>query len=307
MHWIALPWRPDEEPLAAGAPAACPHAWWALRWTPRVAVLDEALLLEVSGCERLWGGRTRLIEQLQADRPAPGGPWAEGATALVALALLRLRQAGHAAPASVPQGLPLHTLSAARPHLATPGAHGLPHLGRACARCRVAAWRGASARPCCTRSTRPGAMRPSALAWLELPDVFEQTLELPALVDSAPGAADGRPTACSRPCSSGCRARQQGALALELAWHARPAPLQRHGPAAAPQASPVRTAQPTQDMAHLRRLLSEHLARTTLAAPASRLRLRALRDRALGRCQHQPAAAATAHPRATGCTSWSSA
>jgi protein ImuB len=36
----------------------------------------------------------------------------------------------------------------------------------------------------------------------------------------------------------------------------------------------VRTAQPTQDMAHLRRLVSEHLDRAKLSAPANHLRLR---------------------------------
>ena len=42
------------------------------------------------------------------------------------------------------------------------------------------------------------------------------------------------------------------------------------------QALPVRTAQATQDMAHLRRLLSENLARTTLAAPVNQITLRLL-------------------------------
>ncbi len=38
----------------------------------------------------------------------------------------------------------------------------------------------------------------------------------------------------------------------------------------------IRTARPTQDMAHLRRLLTEHLDKTPLAAPANHLRLRTL-------------------------------
>ncbi|HEY0826280.1 MAG TPA: DNA polymerase Y family protein, partial [Ramlibacter sp.] len=38
----------------------------------------------------------------------------------------------------------------------------------------------------------------------------------------------------------------------------------------------LRTAQPTQDMKHLRRLASEQLARSALSAPASQLRLRTL-------------------------------
>jgi protein ImuB len=38
----------------------------------------------------------------------------------------------------------------------------------------------------------------------------------------------------------------------------------------------VRTAQPTQDIAHLRRLVGEHLSRSSLSAPANYLRLRSL-------------------------------
>ncbi|NMM85694.1 hypothetical protein B2J88_15195, partial [Rhodococcus sp. SRB_17] len=293
MHWIALPWRSDEEPLAAGAPAACLHAWWALRWTPRVAVLDEALLLEVSGTERLWGGRTRLIEQLQADRPAPGGPWAESATALAALALLRLRQAGHAAPASVPQGLPMHTLSAARPHAAS-----LARMG-------CTTWGGLRALPRAGVARRFGAAllhaldqgwgdAPDALAWLALPDRFDLALELPAPVDSGPALLAAASDLLAA-LQSWLRARQQGALGLELAWEHE---LRRCNGVDLPaqQALPVRTAQPTQDMAHLRRLLSEHLARTTLAAPARQIRLRVLQAAPLPHASASLRYAAPARP-----------
>ena len=47
----------------------------------------------------------------------PRNAWAEGATALMALALLRLKQSGKPRPRQLPQGLPLETLSALRPHL----------------------------------------------------------------------------------------------------------------------------------------------------------------------------------------------
>src|SRR3546814_14585493 len=49
MFWIALLPTRDDEFTAWG--------WWALQFTPRVARVDEALLMEVSGSERLWGGR----------------------------------------------------------------------------------------------------------------------------------------------------------------------------------------------------------------------------------------------------------
>jgi len=52
MHWIAL-LPPEAERTAWG--------WRALQFTPRVAQVDEALLLEVSTSQRLWGGQDRLI------------------------------------------------------------------------------------------------------------------------------------------------------------------------------------------------------------------------------------------------------
>ena len=45
MHWIALRWLPEGE---AAPPPAEALGWWALGFTPRVAWVDEALLLEVS-------------------------------------------------------------------------------------------------------------------------------------------------------------------------------------------------------------------------------------------------------------------
>ncbi|MEB0114425.1 DNA polymerase Y family protein, partial [Variovorax sp. RTB1] len=71
------------------------------------------------------------------------------------------------------------------------------------------------------------------------------------------------------------RARQRGVLALELEWTLD---LRRFNGVNLPphQSITVRTAEPTQDMAHLRKLMSERLALTQLGAPASWLRLRSL-------------------------------
>ena len=130
MHWIAWPCPLSVEPrppaahtagvagaepsapvprLPSGAPGATcaapawqtvqgAEAWWALRFTPRVARVDEALLLEVSTTERLWGGRAALLAQLQAHAPAiqPG-------IAPVALAPARFRSLVNACqPLSAP-------------------------------------------------------------------------------------------------------------------------------------------------------------------------------------------------------------
>jgi protein ImuB len=55
MHWIAL-LPPEGEHTA--------WSWRALQFTPRVAQVDEALVLEVSASHRLWGGPDRLLRRL---------------------------------------------------------------------------------------------------------------------------------------------------------------------------------------------------------------------------------------------------
>ena len=272
MHWIALRWLPEGD---AALPPAEALGWWALGYTPRVAWVDEALLLEVSACERLWGGRLPLMRLLASTHPA--GParlqQAQGATSLIALARLRLFARGEAPPAELPAGLPLDTLSAARDHLDV-----LAHLG-----CRT--WGEVAALPRGGLTRRFGkelraaldaayGLRPESYCWLTLPDAFEQKLELPALAEGAPELmwSANRLLAALQ---IWLRARQRGAVALELQWTLD---LKRFNGVDLPphQHITVRTAEPTQDMAHLRRLMAERLALTTLAAPASWLRLRTL-------------------------------
>lgn len=304
MHWIALPLPPWDGESPAD-PAVL--GWWALRFTPRVALVDgEALLLEVSTTERLWGGRDALLAQVckawaqagPAPAPVPddaaaavastqagsGGPpvahssaaalvWGCGTTALLAQAVLRMALAGRALPSRMPQGLPLHTLTALRPHVAS-----LERMG-----CRT--WGALQALP------RPGVARrfgaavlqaldqalghaPQAHTWLTLPESFELSAELPALAESADALlwSAGR---CLTVLQGWLQARQQGAQGVELTWRHD---LRRIDGVALPPTGTVqvRTAQATQDMAHLRRLLSENLARTTLAAPANHITLRLL-------------------------------
>ncbi len=276
MHWIALRWSLDADaPDAPVLPTPEALGWWALRYTPHAAWQDEALMLEVSACERLWGGRTALMRQLAHENPAPGAVLrgAQGATSLIALARLRLFERNENRPKEIPAGLPLDTLTAAHPHLDL-----LARLG-----CRT--WGEVAALPRGGLTRRFGAQLRKALDiawglcpeshdWLTLPDVFEQKLELPALAETAPELmwSANRLLAALQ---IWLRARQRGARALELQWTLD---LKRFNGVNLPphQQVTVRTAEPTQDMAHLRRLLSEKLALTTLAAPASWLALRTL-------------------------------
>ena len=258
MHWIALPlpWCDEPAAIPGAAMQAAAAGWWALRFTPRVALVDgEAVLLEVSTTERLWGGRDALLAQVlqawadtsgglpdhaatldaKAQPPGAHAVWGCGSTALVAQAELRMAQAGRAPPGHNVEGLPLHTLTALRPHVAS-----LERMG-----CRT--WGGLRALPRAGVARRFGAKvlrvldqalgdAPEAHAWLELPEQFALTAELPALAESA----DALLWSASR-----CLAALQ-----------------------------VRTAQATQDLAHLRRLLAENLARTALAAPVNQITLR---------------------------------
>jgi protein ImuB len=281
MHWIALRWLP--EAITSGSPEAQAQAlptpealgWWALQYTPHVAWQDEALMLEVSACERLWGGRLQLMRQLVAANPAPDVRMlgTQGATSLIALARLRLFVREEKRPVDMPAGLPLDTLSAAREHLDL-----LARLG-----CRT--WGDVAALPRGGLTRRFGAelraaldtawgLRPESHAWLTLPDVFEQKLELPALAETGPELMWSANRLLSA-LQIWLRARQRGARSLELQWTLD---LKRFNGVNLPphQQLTVRTAEPTQDMAHLRRLLSEKLALATLAAPASWLRLRTL-------------------------------
>ncbi len=272
MHWIALQWQPEAD---AQLPPPEVLGWWALRFTPRVAWVDEALLLEVSACERLWGGRLSLMREMAGTNPAAPVPLrqAQGATSLIALARLRMFARGQPPPAELPAALPLDTLSAARDHLDV-----LSHLG-----CRT--WGDVAALPRGGLTRRFGkelraaldaawGARPEGYRWLTLPDAFEQKLELPALAEGAPELM----WSANRLLASlqvWLRARQRGAVALELQWTLD---LKRFNGVDLPphQQIMVRTAEPTQDMAHLRRLMAERLALVKLAAPASWLRLRTL-------------------------------
>ncbi|WP_418121402.1 Y-family DNA polymerase [Variovorax sp. 160MFSha2.1] len=280
MHWIALRWLPeagttDTPEALAAMPTPESLGWWALKYTPHVAWLDEALMLEVSACERLWGGRMTLMRLLLADNPVPDARMlgAQGATSLIALARLRLFARDEKRPKEIPAGLPLDTLTAAHEHLDL-----LARLG-----CR--SWGDVAALPRGGLTRRFGTglrealdiawgLRPESHSWLTLPDVFEQKLELPALAETAPELM----WSANRLLTSlqfWLRARQRGARALELQWTLD---LRRLNGVNLPphEQLTVRTAEPTQDMAHLRRLLSEKLALATLAAPASWIRLRTL-------------------------------
>jgi protein ImuB len=221
----------------------------------------------------LWGGRKALLALLFEGEHGLAPPqWAQGATSLVALGLLRQKIAGRALPPKA-RDLPLDTLTAAREHVET--------LARA--GCRT--WGQLQALPRGGVSRRFGAAlldaldcaigdRPERYPWLTLPEVFDQKLELPALATSAPELMWSASRLLSQ-MQLWLQLRQRGVLAFELEWTLD---LKRLDGVNLPprEQLALRTAQPTQDMAHLRKLVAENLDRARIGAPANALRLRSL-------------------------------
>ena len=297
MHWIALRPSPD----AAAAPTepalvdtATALAWWALRFTPLVARVGDVLVLEVSASERLFGGRTALLRQLlEPNKPVALAEYAQGATSLIALAALQVHacRVGQAAPvrAVLPDALPVHTLAAAHAHLPTLARLGVRTWGqlRALPRGGVVRRFGAEVVDALDRAY---GQRPEVYPWLALPDVFDAPLELAASVDSAPALLFGARRLLAQ-LLVWLRARQAGVLALELLWEldarrANTRHVDAHHQGGQQGTLTLRTAEATQDMAHLQRILGEQLARVTLPAPVLYLRLRSLQTQPLGGESH---------------------
>ena len=321
MHWIALqplpePARPEganppdegDNTPGEGGPAALVDVlvalgWWALQFTPKVARLEDTLLLEVSASERLWGGRPALIRHMfesnkplgawAAERSAPykkeptqwAGDtkqnalppklpalvqYAQGATSLIAFSRLQTDPLALTAP----DDLPLAALAAARPHLPTLARMGCNYWGqlRALPRGGVARRFGA---PLLEALDRAYGHRPDLYPWLVVPEVFEATLELGAQVETAPALLFGARRLLGS-LQVWLQLRHSGVLALELGWT-----MDARRDTATQGQLVLRTAEPTDDMSHLQRLLSEHLARVTLPAPVSYLRLRTLETQKL--------------------------
>lgn len=266
MYWIAL-WPSREDERTA-------WGWWALRFTPRVAQVEGALLLEVAASEKLFGGRQRLLRLLlEGNQALARVEWAQGATSLIALALLRAKRQGLALPARLPQDLPLELLTAAQEHVATLERTGCRTWGqlRALPRAGVARRFGAALLEALDAAY---GERPERYPWLTLPEVFDLNVELATLATSAPELMEAAHHLL-RQLQVWLGARNRGVLGLELEWtldlrRLNGVKLPRHEQLA------VRTSQPTQDMAHLRKLVGEHLQRATLAAPVNHLRLRSL-------------------------------
>ena len=333
-HWIALlPGCPEpcpDTPAPAPVPEGAHHdgrqapagvapsvlsalhlGWWALQFTPRVALLEGAVVLEVLASERLFGGAAVLRERIVLEAWAHGVmACAHASSALAAVALARHVQAAVACPGperttasrgarQVPHGgqgpwpddgaegaregdvNDLGKLAAsldALPLAVLPGvaahSHTLARLG-----CRTLADVRALPRGGLSRRFGAGLLQTLDQAYGRSPEAFEW-LVLPPAFDARlelPGRVESAPAmlfAASRLLQQLCAwlaGRQAGITAFTLRWL-----HDWHRRDSSREGEwTVRLASPTRDYPRLSRLLAEHLQRIQLHAPVGDISLHA--------------------------------
>jgi protein ImuB len=255
--------------------------WHALALTPRVSLMEDAVVMEVGASLRLFGGLSRLLQKLLAihkDHKDAGDAYvlmgAQGQTALAALGRLRTGLPWRESSRLTLGALPLACLGAARPHLAV-----LERLGcrrwddlRQLPRDGVARRFG---QPLLDAIDQAFGHQPETHAWLELPEVFAQQLELPTLVEHAAALMPGVKRLLTH-LRLWLIAHGSGVLGLVLSWQLDPRrDVARRGELT------LRLTEATQDMTHVERLLAEHLGQLQLPAPAHTIGLRSLETRPL--------------------------
>lgn len=274
MRWSALCLPVTDDASSPTELARQALAIWALQFTPRVSVLDEAVLMEVEASLRLFGGWPALRARVAAEAPALGVvqlAWAPNGLAALALARAGIEDGLSGLLPARLDPLPLEVLGALRPHRLT-----LAHIGCRCLGDVRALPRGGLVR----RFDRAllhaldqlYGQAPEVHPWVGLPERFEQRLELMARVEQAPALMVGAQRLLLA-LGGWLAARQAGVTAFALRWV--------HDALRARAAGEggelvVRTATPTRDTTHLARLLAEHLARVSLQAPVGELCLHAL-------------------------------
>ena len=277
MRWIALQVCSTEPADAITAEAAqLAVGALSLGFTPRVALCGNAVVLEVSGSLRLFGGLHKLAALLEAslhaffkqNSLAAHIIRAQAATSLIAVGRLHLLRAGRSIPLRVAD-MPMHTLAATHPHLAVLERTGCRTWGDLLGLPRDGVARRFGAPLLAALDQARGAL-PEAYTWCVLPDQFEQKIELDALVIHTPALMTGV-NALLVQLHAWLLGRQSGLCALKLIWH-----LDKRRDVPPTGELLIRTAQPAQDLQHVARLIAERLNQVVLSAPVHSITLASL-------------------------------
>jgi protein ImuB len=269
MLWSALLSNPSDATAPRTEAAQRALATWALQFTPRVALVDEAVLMEVEASVRLFGGKRALRDRVRGEGREVGVAqlaWAPNGLAALALARAGIENGFKRTLDQLLDTLPMATLSATHPHRLT-----LEHIG-----CRTLGDVRALPRGGIGRRFDQHLLQaldqayghaPEVHEWVALPEHFEERLELMARVEQAPALLFGA-RRLLRVLSGWLTARRAGVTAFTLKW-AHDA--MRARTAGEGGEITIGTAEPTRDIEHLCRLLAEHLARVQLLAPVGDL------------------------------------
>ncbi|WP_084451622.1 Y-family DNA polymerase [Roseateles chitosanitabidus] len=291
MLWVALI-LPPRPPAPVADPAAPPdHPWgicpdaqsglavWCLQFTPRVALMEDAVVMEVEASLRLFRGLPALKTRIADEAPdlgAIGIGWAPSATAALVLARCGVQDLGGRLLQAVLDPLPLQAMSAGAEHAESLSRAGINTLGQLRALPRGGIGRRFGA-PLLAMLDQAYGLRPEAHAWVALPEDFHARLELPSREDHAPALLMGTRPLLMRLCGW-LAARHAGATGVTLHWvH----DSMRAKDAGDGGSLTIRTAEPIRELEHFCRLMAEHLAKTRLLAPVGELRLEAVGVQAL--------------------------
>jgi protein ImuB len=280
MLWLALLCdppcaTPDADPGESkpGASQQLAIGWWALQFTPRVALREEAVLLEVAASRRLFGGEDVLLERVRSGATELGCSvvaWAP--TAAAALVMARSGQAdGLAKPlAQLLDALPFQGLTEAAAQQHTLSRLGCRTLGDVRRLPRGGLGRRFG-RVLLDAMDRTYGLQPEAFEWLTLPDVFETRLELPGRVEVAEGLMFGAHRLLLQ-MSGWLAAKHAGVTTFSFRWI-----YDFHRPSDVPAEAEltIRTAEVTRRIDHFARLLREQLGHVRLEASVSDIALRA--------------------------------
>jgi protein ImuB len=278
MLWAALLLRPGAYPPPLEVPLRG-LATWALQFSPRVALVEDAVVLELDASARLFGGRRALRDRIVAHaQDLDVGQVAWAPTSLAAIAFARAGQENglRGALAAMLDVLPMEVLAAVRPHHTTLTQLGCRRLGDVRALPRGGISRRFDPQLLIALDQAYG-LRPEAHTWIALAPTFLAKVELMARVETAPALLFGARRLVLQLCGW-LAARHAGTTAFTLRWlH----DAMRSKDAGEGGELTVRTAAPMRDVEHLCRLLAEHLAKVQLAAPAGDLELEAVEVHAL--------------------------
>lgn len=270
-HWAALltPSPDTNTPIDFHGLAV-----WALQFTPRVAHLDEAVVMEVEACMRLFGGADSLRARITEESIQQGvGIVSWAPTSLAALAFARSGVTdGFTGPlAQLLDRIPFEAVTAIAAHQPVLARLGCKTLGDV----RRLPRGGISRRfdqHVLTALDQAYGLRPAVHEWVSLPESFAVKLELPGRVDTAASLMFGAHRLLLQMCGW-LAARNSGTTAFVMRWFHD---TLRSKTAGEGGELVIRTAGPSRDVRHLGRLLAEHLAKVELLAPVGDVEIAAL-------------------------------